>query len=284
MISISTVRKAEIRLHYDLATPFYWLLWGRHLHHGYWDANETVEVATQRLTDELVARAQLQPGHEVLDIGCGMGGSSISLALGQQCRVTGVTLSPLQRAWATASARWRGASDRVRFLRADAEEVEFPPESFDRLWSIECTEHLFDKPRFFQRAAQWLRPGGRFVLCAWLAGEPPLTDPQRILVETVCDRFLCPSFGTMSDYANWLTSAGLVVEETSDWTPKVDRTWELCVDRVRSSGVRGLTRVFHNQTDQFVAHFQTLLDAYRTGAMSYGCLVASKPATAEGRS
>ncbi len=132
MISIPTVRKADIRLHYDLATPFYWLLWGRHLHHGYWEGNETVEIATQRLTDELVARARLRAGHEVLDIGCGMGGSSISLALGQQCRVTGMTLSSLQRFWATASARYRGAHDRVRFLRADAEEIEFPAASFDR--------------------------------------------------------------------------------------------------------------------------------------------------------
>ena len=31
------------------------------------------------------------------------------------------------------------------FRRVDAEKVEFPESSFDLSWSIECTEHLFDK-------------------------------------------------------------------------------------------------------------------------------------------
>jgi tocopherol O-methyltransferase len=39
------------------------------------------------------------------------------------------------------------------------------------VWSIECTEHLFDKRQFFQRVAQWLRLGGRVAICAWLAGS-----------------------------------------------------------------------------------------------------------------
>lgn len=277
MISVSTVAKSEIRFHYDLVTPFYWMLWGRHLHHGLWEANETVEVATQRLTDELVRRAEIGPGMEVLDIGCGMGGSAISLARQQGCRVTGVTLSPLQRVWAQTSARWHGVAARARFRCVDAEKAEFPAASFDRLWSIECTEHLFDKPAFFRKAAHWLRPGGRFVLCAWLAGEGPLTEPQQQLVERVCHGFLCPSLGTMQDYAGWLTDSGLVVRETNDWTRRVERTWELCIDRVRRSGVHGLARVIHSRTERFVADFQTLLDAYRTGAMQYGCLVAEKP-------
>ena len=60
---------------------------------------------------------------------------------------------------------------RTEFHCVDAEQAEFPAESFDVVWSIECTEHLYDKARFFRRAAEWLRPGGRMAICAWLAGE-----------------------------------------------------------------------------------------------------------------
>ena len=50
------------------------------------------------------------------------------------------------------------------FAVADAETVTFPDEAFDVVWSVECTEHLFDKPAFFARAARWLASGGRMAI------------------------------------------------------------------------------------------------------------------------
>src|SRR6266403_1410453 len=108
MISCPTVSKPDIRFHYDLATVFYRLLWGRHIHHGLWDAEESAAVAAQRLTDTLAAEARIDEGQAVLDVGCGMGGSSIHLAREFDCRVTGITVSPLQRLWAKTAARWHG--------------------------------------------------------------------------------------------------------------------------------------------------------------------------------
>src|SRR5438876_1077336 len=79
-------------------------------------------------------------------------------------RVTGLTLSPVQRAWARASAVWQGAARRTRFLCGDAEQAAFPDAAFDVVWNVECSEHFFDKPAFFRKAAGWLRPGGRVAL------------------------------------------------------------------------------------------------------------------------
>src|SRR4029077_5620816 len=53
MISSPTVSTREIPFHYDLATVFYRLLWGRHIHHGLWEAQEPAWAAAQRLTDTL---------------------------------------------------------------------------------------------------------------------------------------------------------------------------------------------------------------------------------------
>lgn len=52
-----------------------------------------------------------------------MGGSSIDLARQFECQVTGVTLSPLQRLWATCASRWHGMGARTQFHCADAESV-----------------------------------------------------------------------------------------------------------------------------------------------------------------
>src|SRR5262249_31119668 len=148
-----SVRKDVIRWHYDLATPFYRLLWGRHIHHGLWDTTESPSVAQQKLTETLAAAARIEGGERVVDLGCGMGGSSIFLAKHRGCRVTGVTLSPVQRSWAACAAAWQGVARTTEFRCVDAEQAVFEPGSIDVLWSVECTEHLFDKPEFFRRAA-----------------------------------------------------------------------------------------------------------------------------------
>lgn len=274
MIACLDVRKEQIRQHYDWSTLFYRLLWGRHIHHGLWDADEAPTVAQVRLIEAMLDAAGIAEGSHVLDVGCGMGGSSIHLARHRQCRVTGITLSPIQRRWARCAAWWQGVSPRTEFLCGDVESAGFPPRSFDAVWSIECTEHLFDKPRFFQRAATWLRPGGRLVVCAWLLGAVDADAVGSRRVFDVCEGFLCPSLGTANDYTSWIEGAGLRMQLVHDWTDRVTRTWEICLDRVQRSRVRWLTLLLHRHLTQFIDRFETILEAFYTGAMRYGCFVA----------
>jgi tocopherol O-methyltransferase len=205
-----------------------------------------------------------------------MGGSSVWLARNLKCEVTGVTLSGVQRNWATWAARMRGVRPKPKFVREDAERIEFPPGSADLVWSIECTEHLFDKPAFFRKSAQWLRPGGRFALLAWLAGEDPLSPEQVEQTKAVCKGMFCPSLGSQSDYVGWFEQAGYRIIKTGLWTRQVEQTWEICLQRVNRSGVRHLAKVLGQNHVLFLNHFQAILDAYRSGAMEYGYFVAEK--------
>lgn len=276
MISCSTIRKQSIRTHYDLATPFYRFLWGPHIHHGLWeDAAASPAQAQLRLTERLAREARIAAGDRVLDVGCGMGGSSILLARRFGCRVTGLTLSPLQKLWATASAALQGVAKRACFRCADAEKVHLPDAGFDVVWNVECSEHLFDKPAFFRRVAGWLRPGGRLALCAWLAGDQPDGDAQ---VLAVCRGFLCPSLGTAGDYLDWFGAAGLSQGRFTDLTPQVMQTWDICLDRIRPSWFRFLRSFSGEHMTRFLDHFGALRDAYRSGAMRYGLFTAEKPA------
>jgi len=280
MIACPTVRKATIRRHYDWTTLFYRLLWGPHIHHGYWDGSESVRVAQQQLTTRLARMAGIVPGSRVLDIGCGMGGSAIHLARELDCDVTGVTISRFQREWARLAARWHGQAARTTFRRDDADRVPFDAAAFDVVWSIECTEHLFDKPGFFRRAASWLRPGGSLAICAWLAGEDAASRREsEQQVRDVCEGFFCPSLGTAGDYRRWFDQAGLQLVGDHDWTVHIERTWEICRRRVAWAPVRLLAHLLGQHTVLFLDRFDTILQAYRSGAMRYGCLVAHKPET-----
>ncbi|MCS7470905.1 methyltransferase domain-containing protein [Stieleria sp. ICT_E10.1] len=281
MIAVEGVKKDSIRSHYQLGTLFYRLLWGPHIHHGLWDENdskhETSAYQAQcQLTDTLADLANLTSADRVADIGCGMGGSAIRLAKLRGCDVTGVTLSPVQRNWAAFSSRVKRVAGQTRFLAEDAESVVFQPASFDVVWSVECTEHLFDKPRFVQRAAEWLRPGGRLAICVWFEGEDTTQSGHRSQCEEVCERFVCPSLATRSDYAEWMVRNGLKIRHNVDWTERVARTWEICKRRVQRTGIRHLARVLDREQVDFIDGFDALLNAYRSGAMQYGAIVAEK--------
>ncbi|MCA9212520.1 MAG: class I SAM-dependent methyltransferase [Planctomycetales bacterium] len=278
MIECPAVQKTVVQWHYDLSTVFYRVLWGPHIHHGLWHANESPRTAQVQLTDAMADLARISEGDKIVDVGCGMGGSSIHLARTRNCTATGITISPLQRRWASTSAAWHRVGNRTKFVQADAEEFQLDAETIDVVWSVECTEHLFDKRAFFRKAAEWLRPGGRMAICAWLAGENANSPDMEQQVFDVCEGFFCPSLGTAHDYMGWMEDSGLTINRWHDWTSQVARTWDICERRVRRSGVRWLARIIDRDTVMFLDRFRTLREAYDTGAMQYGCFIAEKPA------
>src|SRR5262245_26130180 len=136
-MAITDISSDSIRNHYDKCSGLYEKLWGPHIHHGLWSGGESVADAQIRLIERLAKAAGVPQGADVLDAGCGLGGSSLWLAREKNCRVTGVTLSPVQARRATARMEAAGVSARVRILRADLEKWEPETASFDVVWSIE---------------------------------------------------------------------------------------------------------------------------------------------------
>ena len=83
------------------------LVWGPHIHHGYYENNQAISplAAQEILIHKLAAIAEITPHARILDVGCGMGASSLYMAKKYQATVTGITLSQKQVALATQAAR-----------------------------------------------------------------------------------------------------------------------------------------------------------------------------------
>src|SRR5258708_16971657 len=88
--------KHKIIEHYDLVSPYYRSLWGEHLHHGYWiRGDESKEKAQLQLIEYLAQLANVKPGSDILDIGCGFGATSLYFAKHYASSVTGINTSPV---------------------------------------------------------------------------------------------------------------------------------------------------------------------------------------------
>src|SRR2546422_316017 len=66
----------EIRAHYDALTPYYSLFWREHIHHGFWKNGENTREAQENLIRVLSDFSGVKWHDRVLDVGCGIGGSS----------------------------------------------------------------------------------------------------------------------------------------------------------------------------------------------------------------
>jgi tocopherol O-methyltransferase len=167
--------KDRVRQHFDVASPFYQKLWGDHIHHGYWrNGSESKELAQEQLIDELVSRAYIRDGSNILDVGCGIGGTAFYLERKHKAQVTGITLSPVQADMAKKFASEHGSS--CSFLVMDGENITLTS-AFDIVWTIEVISHYYDKKKFFSSAARLLKSGGRVAMAVWLKAEH-LTSEQ----------------------------------------------------------------------------------------------------------
>src|SRR6476620_8142503 len=158
----------DIRAFFDLASPYFKQLWGEHIHHGYWiNGKESKEEAAQNLIDLLIEKSRLKPKSKVLDVGCGIGGTSIYLAQKYQCNVTGITISPVQVDMANRAASQLHLANEPKFKVEDANNITLN-ERFDIIWSVECIGHLHNRHNLFKRAHELLKPGGRMCITDWL--------------------------------------------------------------------------------------------------------------------
>jgi tocopherol O-methyltransferase len=113
-----------VRWHYDLMSFAYRVFWGEHLHHGlFLMGSESPRQAQIRLLELCSTLANVRQRSNVLDVGCGSGGTAIYLARNFQCNVDGLTLSPIQARIVPRKVAHAGISDRVHLQVGDAERT-----------------------------------------------------------------------------------------------------------------------------------------------------------------
>jgi len=261
--------------HYDDLDPIYRSVWGDHVHHGLWTkGSETPSEAVEALVDIVGDRLGLMPGQECVDIGCGYGSTARRLAMTRGVRVTGFTLSAEQADYAAALP-----APGVDIQVSDWLANNLSGSSADAAWAIESSEHMVDKPRFFAEAHRVLVPGGRFVICAWLAETDASRWKVRHLLEPICREGRLPSMGTREEYEAMATAAGFAVTGYEDVSSRVARTWMICAGRLVKAmlldpGTRRLALDARNRGA--ILSVPRLILAYRTGAMRYGILTLAK--------
>jgi len=127
---------------YDQSTPLWEEIWGDHLHHGYYPNGSAEGVDHQAAQVDMIDRAldwaSISNKKNILDVGCGLGGSSRYFARkwGKDVKATGVTLSPVQVARGNRLGEEQGLDEQVNLQVADALNMPFEDGKFDFVYSM----------------------------------------------------------------------------------------------------------------------------------------------------
>jgi len=138
-------------------------LWGEHIHLGYYHNQKKLgdfREAKATFVHELVKWSgldKLPKGSRVLDVGCGIGGSSRILAEHYGFNVIGITISAEQVKRARELTK---SSLNCNFQQMDAMDLKFEDGEFDGIWSVEAGPHMPDKQKYADEMLRVLRPGG----------------------------------------------------------------------------------------------------------------------------
>lgn len=231
--------------------------------------------SASRLHDILAAALPLDSLHDVLDAGCGLGGTMLDLAQRSPARFTGLTLSERQAAIGRAAIARAGYADRVRLLVGHYDEP--PAARFDLVIAIESLAHSESPAATLAALTSRLGPNG---LIAIVDDMPePAARGSRDLAHFQ-HGWRLPVLCSATELRGELERLGLTVTLDRDLTPELrPRPLANLCALVALNGA--LRRVAPS------ARWRRLLDSYRgglaleslyrAGLMRYRLVVAQRP-------
>ena len=166
-------------------------------------------------TKELIKLSGFTPDMHILDVGCGIGGSTRRLSHETGCFVTGIDLSDEYIDTARRLTQLLNMQDRVKFHAASALTLPFDNNSFDGAWALQMNMNVEDKLSWLEETYRVLKPGGHAVLYEVCGNKnTPLYFPVPWAQDSSMSFLVQPE-----SFRDVITSAGF---EISVWNDKTD--------------------------------------------------------------
>lgn len=254
--------------------------WGEHIHLGHYGSPPRKKDFRKAKSDFVHEMArwggleQLPSGTTVLDVGCGIGGSSRMLARDYGFAVTGITISPQQ---VRRAQELTSPEVNAHFLVDDALALSFPDASFDVVWSIEAGPHMPDKAQFARELLRVLKPGGILVVADWNQRDDrqvPLNVWEKAVMWQLLDQWSHPAFSSIEGFSELLEATGLVAGDviTADWTAETVPSWldSIWQGIIRPAGIVRFGMIGLMKSLREVPTFVLMRLAFGTGLCRFG--------------
>ncbi|CAN8288508.1 unnamed protein product [Cochlearia groenlandica] len=220
-------------------------------------------------TKEFVAKMELKPGQNVLDVGCGIGGGDFYMADNFDVHVVGIDLSVNMISFALERAI--GLKCSVEFEVADCTTKTYPDNSFDVIYSRDTILHIQDKPALFRTFFKWLKPGGKVLITDYCRNAE---TPSREFAEYIKQRGY--DLHDVQAYGQMLKDAGfenVIAEDRTDQFLQVLRHELERVEKEKEDFVKDFSEEDYND---IVGGWKAKLERCTSGEQKWGLFIANK--------
>ena len=170
----------EINKYYDQTYHQYRSVWKldqhKGIHYGYWDdSTKNLSQAVEKMNRVLLDLSGFRKNSAILDMGCGVGGSSIFIAEQINAKVTGINLNQKQ-----IDIAKKLDQPNLNFICGNYLNSGMDNEIFDGIWALETICHCQDKLDFIKEAHRLLKPGGVLVLAEYFVKKHEFSNSKSI--------------------------------------------------------------------------------------------------------
>jgi len=144
--------------------------------------SKTGDLNFKRRVITMLDYLDIQPGDNILDMGCGEGFYSMVLDNLYNCKITAVDFDPEILALAH---KWLDGRSNVTLEQGDITKLRFPDSSFDKIVCTEVLEHIDDDKTAIKELYRVLKPGGVIAITVPNKNYPLLWDPLNKVRESL---------------------------------------------------------------------------------------------------
>lgn len=204
----SAIDKAKKYYDSTDADNFYYTIWGgEDLHLGVYETpDEPIFDASMRIVEKMASKfTNLNENSKVIDLGSGYGGVARYLVRTYGCYVVALNLSEVENERNRKKNKEQGLDHLIEVVDGNFEELPYPDEDFDCVWSEDSFLHSPDRAKVIQEATRVMKKGGEFVFT-----DPMAVDdcPQDVL-QPILERIHLDSLATPSFYRETAKEVGL---------------------------------------------------------------------------
>ena len=226
----------------------------------------------RQATIDLASQFDVTPDMHLLDVGCGIGGTSRFFASERGCRVTGIDLTHDFVDTAQALTRRVGLAERIAYRQASALALPFEDGAFDAAYMMHVGMNIENKTALFTEIRRVLKTGGLFAIYDVMqTAEGTLRFPLH-WAATAATSFVVGA----SDYRHALQAAGFDVlkeRDRGDFAREFFRPIEAPASDDGTLPPLGTHLLMQRDVPQKIANFMNALEAGMIAPVEIICRV-----------